>query len=131
MTWTVHPLVQEPWPRSLALMAAIAAFAAVAAVGMGGAGYAVISVVVLCASLSRYWLPTHYGLDDTGVWVEHLGQRRCWAWRDLRRWQRVRGGVVLSPLARNSRLDAFRGAYLRCGDRQAEVVEFVAQRLPR
>jgi hypothetical protein len=129
--WTVHPLAEEPWTRTAALVLAVAGTSAAAAVGFEGLGYGMVSLGVLSASLSRYWLPTRYRLDDQGAWVVHLGLRRHWPWASIRRVEILRHGVFLSPFARPSRLDSFRGCYLRCGANREEVAGFAEDHLER
>jgi hypothetical protein len=127
--WTVHPLAEEPWTRTAALVLLTAGASAAAAIGFEGLGYGVLSLGVLGASMARYWLPTRYRLDDQGAWVIHLGRRRHWPWAGVRRVEILRRGVFLSPFGRPSRLDSFRGCYLRCGVNRAEVAGFAEKHL--
>lgn len=125
--WTAHPLRQEPWPKSAALGGAVATVAALAALSFEGIVYGLISVGVLLVSLSSYFWPTHYQLDEAGVQVRHLGRSRQQPWAQFRRIDRCREGVFLSPFAQPSRLDSFRGCLLRA-PRDPEAVRHFAQR---
>ena len=98
-----------------------------AAIGFEGPGYGLVSLAVLVASLWRYWLPTRYRLDGQGVWVAHLGWERLHPWGQFRRAEVHRDGIFLSPFPRASRLDAFRGFFLRFGGCRGEVVSFVRE----
>ncbi|MEW6752604.1 MAG: hypothetical protein AB1505_16705 [Candidatus Latescibacterota bacterium] len=121
LTWRVHPLGQEPRPKSAALIVLLVGLAAAAGNAFGGTAYGLTALAVLAASLSRYWLPTRYRLDGVGVQTEHLGWRRARSWREFRRVDVHRNGVFLSPFPQPSRLDPFRGCFLACGAERAAV----------
>ncbi len=112
LSWVVHPLRQESPLKSLALVAAIAAFSVVAAVSLESAVYGIVSLIVLTLSMARYFLPTRYAVDEAGVssgLVSHAPR----PWRDFARADVRPGGMLLSPFLRPSRLDSYRGVYLR------------------
>ena len=125
LAWSSHPLAQEPRGRSVVLGVVIGAVSLASALAFQGLGYGLISLVVLTGSMSRYFLPTRYRLDAVGVRASHLGRSRTQAWEQIRRAEPRRDGVFLSPFPRPSRLDSFRGIYLRFHDNQDEVREFV------
>ncbi len=114
LAWTAHPLREEPAWKSAALGAVIVGLSALAASGFGGAVYGLISLVVLAGSTARYLLPTRYVLDDREAAWRHLTWRRR-SWSAFRRIDRHADGIFLSPFRRPSRLDSFRGVYLRFG----------------
>jgi len=72
-----------------------------------------------------YFLPTWYELDADGVAVRFLGRTRWVAWTEVRRTQVHGEGVQLSPFERPSRLESFRGTFLRFAGNRDEVVSFV------
>lgn len=124
--WTAHPLLQESPARSVALGGIILAFSVLAASALGHPLFAVLSVAVLAASMSRYLLPTHYTLDETGVICRHLFRHRRLPWSQIRRVDVHRDGLFMSPFARSSRMDSFRGVFLRF-HRNDEAVTAFAQ----
>ncbi len=125
--WTSHPLVENPWPKSAALGGAVAVVSVGAALSFEGVEYGLLSLAVLVASLSSYFFPTHYQLGEAGVKVRHLGRNRLWPWGQFCRIDRCREGIFLSPFARPSRLDSFRGCLLRA-PQDPEAVRSFAQR---
>jgi len=127
LCWRSFPLADD-YPRSLLLVAAVVAICVVAAVVFGGAGYGLIALALLALSLGRYFVPTDYELDAEGATIRLLGQARRVAWPEVRRVSVGRQGVFLSPFARPSRLDSFRGALLRFAGNADEVVSFVQRR---
>lgn len=129
LRWTVHPLVQEPRGKTVALIAIVVGLSVGAAVSFSGVAYGLVSFVVLAVSLSRYWLPTRYELDECGVEIGHAGRRRRRSWSEFRRLDVLRDGVFLSPFAGASRLDSFRGLFVRCAENRDAVVECARRHL--
>ena len=131
LDWTAHPLREEPPWKSAALGALIVGFSALAAASLGGAVYGLISLVALAAATVRYLLPTRYLLDDQEAsWRQLTWRRRSWS--TFRRVDRHADGIFLSPFRRPSRLDSFRGVFLRFGPGvdADEVVALARDRVP-
>lgn len=131
LDWTAHPLRDEPAWKSAALGALIAGFSALAAASLDGAVYGLISLVALAAATLRYLLPTRYLLDDQEAsWRQLTWRRRSWS--TFRRVDRHADGIFLSPFRRPSRLDSFRGVFLRFGPGvdADEVVALARDRVP-
>ena len=124
LCWRSHPLVDDT-PRSVLLVGLLTGASVAAGVAFGGVGYAVIAAVVLCGSMGRYLLPTRFELDGSGAASSFLGHRRVMPWEAVQRVSVHREGVHLSPFDRPSRLDSFRGTFLRFAGNADEVVSFV------
>ncbi len=99
-------------------------------ISFGHVGYGFLSLAVLAGSLSRYFVPTRYKFDKQGVETSHLGSRRRLSWDEVRRVRIVEDGVFLSPFKTPSRLDAFRGTFLRFRQNRNEVVQLVREHCP-
>ncbi len=69
------------------------------------------AVLLLGANLS-FLTPTRYELTPHEVVVHRFWGRIRYPWHRFRRVEMDQNGVFLSPFARPSRLDAFRGLYL-------------------
>lgn len=86
-----------------------------------------IAGLIFFITLSTYFFPTRYTIDEKMVSVKYLfslKQRNLSAFRMMYPGRR---GVLLSPFLAPSRLENFRGFYLRYGrDNKAEVDEFIA-----
>jgi len=115
----------DDYPRSLLLLAVACAACVGVHFAFGGLGYALVAAVLLGCSLARYFAPTWYELDEAGVAVRFLGHSRMVPWGEVRRVLVHREGVHLSPFERPSRLDSFRGTFLRFAGNADEVVSFV------
>jgi hypothetical protein len=124
LRWRSHPLVDD-YPRSLLLVAAVIAVCVGVWISFDSAGFAALAAAFLVASLARYFVPTDYELDASGASVRFLGHLRRVGWGDVRRFFVAPEGVQLSPFARPSRLESFRGTFLRFAGNRDEVVRFV------
>ncbi|MDP6778292.1 MAG: hypothetical protein QGI83_16170 [Candidatus Latescibacteria bacterium] len=116
--------------RSVLLSATIVGLSAVVWLSFGGWSYGLLSFCLLTGALLRFYVPTRYRLDDDGVEVSFLGVERVTPWSRIRRIRSDRRGAFLSPFDRPSRLDAYRGVYLRFSGNRDEVMRFVCHRLP-
>jgi hypothetical protein len=108
-----------------------------ASLGLGAYGgdllLAAASFAVLLLSLSRYFFPTRYRVDDEGVEATHIIGSTRRPWTALRTFAADGRGVTLSPYLRRTWLEPYRAVrliYDRNYDRnRAEVLAVVASRL--
>ena len=127
--WTAHPARRRP--QDAFLVAAVVMISAWAVlVTLGSAFLAALAAVILVVSVAPFLLPTHYRLDDDGVEERRLWTRKRRAWSDLRRLQVGPGAALVSPFARRSWLDRYRGLvlYFDGADRD-RVVEVLRARI--
>lgn len=76
--------------------------------------------------LSEFFLPTEYGIDEEKVWKKIGPVKITKKWDLLRSFYTDKNGILLSPFSRPTRLDSFRGIYLRFSkDNKEEIVEMV------
>ena len=126
VNWRSWPLVDEA-PRSFLLVGVTIAACVLVGVAFGGAWYGVVAVVLLAVALGRYFLPTWFEVNESGVAVRFCGQTRHMNWSKVGRIIVQEAGVFVSPFAMPSRLDSFRGVFLRFTGNADEVVAFVRQ----
>ena len=127
LRWRSHPVVDD-FPRSLLLVGIIIGVSVLAGFAFGGAGYGLLAAVVLTVSLTSYFAPTDFELDEQGVTVRILGRAQRVPWTRVKRVAVHREGVHLSPFPKPSRLDSFRGTFLRFAGNAQEVVSFVERK---
>ena len=125
LTWTCHRLATEPRTRSAALIGMISVLAVGAAFSFSGLVYGLITALVLGGSVSTYLFKVGYVLDREGIEIVHLGWTRRRPWEQFCRVDVCADGVFLSPFKRPSRLDSFRGVFIRWVANRDEVVNFV------
>lgn len=91
----------------------------------------VLSVVIMLVSLSSFFLPTYYELDQDKISIRYFFSRREREWSAFRSFYVDRNGVLLSPFQKPSRLENFRGIYVRFNRNKDQVVDFVKSKIRR
>jgi hypothetical protein len=89
-----------------------------------------LSVVIMLASLSSFFLPTRYELDQDKVGIYYVLGKKERPWSAFRSFYVDKNGVLLSPFPRPSRLENFRGIYVRFDRNKDLVVDFVKSKVP-
>jgi hypothetical protein len=126
--WRVHLMRQQPERLPVVLLVLIGA----PVLGlwlMGHWLFAVAAFWMMFSATADYLLPIRYEADAVGV------RQKGWSPRVMH-WERVRRvvwgeqGVLLSPFAQPSRLDAFRGVFLWYGDHPERVRELIERYCP-
>jgi hypothetical protein len=129
--WTAHPARRRP--QDLMLFVAVAMFASYAVLVSLGSGFlAALAIVILAIAVMPFLAPTRYRLDGDGVSERRLGRTRFRSWADLRRVQIGPGAALVTPFAKKSWMDRYRGImlYLDGADRD-RVVGLLRARIPK
>ena len=133
LRWKAHPL-KDSWKASAGAISVIVLAAVSVFLASGSLIFSAISLLVLVGSLSSFFFPTEYQLDPDSISVKGLFSRKIVSWDRFRSYYPDGKGVFLSPFSGPSRLESFRGLYLRFGgglsktDRR-HVIEFVRSKL--
>lgn len=125
ITWTSWPLRDEPAGRSAVLLAIVLATSLVAAWQALFLGP--LAMLLLLILLAPYFLPTRFEVSDRGVVKRFPLFNRDRRWDVYKRYAIGKDGVFLGTFPHRSRLDSFRGDFVRFApgvDRQA-VLELV------
>jgi len=122
--WTAHRAIENP-ARSAIVIAIIILFAFFAAIFMDSLMWGIICVLVLFLGLIRYFAPTQYAADSTGISEKFLGTGRTASWRMFRRAVVVQNDVLLSPYAKKTFLDRFRAWQVHAPNE--EVAQLIAK----
>ncbi len=126
LTWISHPAKERPVTAVLVLIFIILVMTMVYYVMERSLFMMIIAGVIFVISLSTFFFPTTYTVDETKVAIKYrfsVKERNLSAFRQCYPDQR---GILISPYLSPSRLENFRGFYLRYGkDNKAEVDEFV------
>jgi hypothetical protein len=119
LEWSVELGAVRPERRYIVL--AVALGAAFIGLKLGGILLSAIGLLVVLLSTAELFLPLRYRIDADGARVRCGISVTAITWTDVKRLIPMRDGVRLSPLDRASRLDEFRGVYLRFGDIEGQV----------
>jgi hypothetical protein len=121
LVWAVHLARQQP-ARALGAALLILGASALAWWALGAPAYGVLAAVMLALSLTDFYFPVRYELTEQGARESCLWPRRYIRWDEVRQVFLDEAGLKLSPFVGESRLEAYRGLYLRFAD-NAELVE--------
>ncbi len=93
--------------------------------------FAVLALLVMFGMTATLYLPVSYRLDEEGVAVFFLGTRTFRKWSHYRNYYLHRDGVFLTSMPMPSRLDPFRGHFLRYDGDKNIVIEYVKAHVKR
>ena len=128
-SWRVHPLV-ENWRTSLFLGGGLTLLLLGIYWGFQSIYLAGLSAIFLLGSLYKYFLPFHYHCETDKLIITSCGYKLERPWETFRSFYVDANGVLLSPFARPTRLENFRGVYVRFGTHPPEeVVNFITSKL--
>lgn len=91
--------------------------------------FAGVAAVILWGSLSQFYLRTTFEFTEKKVRVKYLVNKIEKEWSQYRSFYVDKNGVLLSPFVRPSRLENFRGLYVRFADNRDEVVAIVKTKI--
>ena len=129
LSWTVHPLV-ENWKRSALLGIFLCFLFFCIYWGFRSAPVVVLSALFLLGSLYKYFLPFRYQCATDRLIVTACCYRLEQPWATFRSSYVDANGILLSPFAKPTRLENFRGVYVRFGTQPSEsVVDFIRARM--
>ena len=127
-TWRVHPL-RENWTRStLLLLFLLLLFSGIYWL-FQSVFVTLLSAIFVTGSLYRYFMPYRYELHEHQLVVTAPCYRLTKRWSDFRSFYVDNNGVLLSPFAKPSRLENFRGVYVRFGTNRSEVLDFIKDKI--
>lgn len=129
LRWRCHPMKRRPW-----VTIAVTAFVGLVAVLVYYAtehsqAFATLALVVMFASLAKFYFPTKYKLTDKHVIVKTTTQTLTKEWAQYRSCHTDKNGILLSPFTRPTRLENFRGLYLMFANNRDVVIAFVKAHL--
>ena len=88
-----------------------------------------LAVILLLGAVAPYFVITCYGLDREGISVKRYFTTTRKKWGELRSFYPDKRGVLVSPFANPSRLENFRGVYLRFGGNREKVLAVLEQNI--
>lgn len=120
LSWSVHLARRHP-AKAIVSLAFVTAATAVGCV-LAGPYVSLFAAVALVASLSDFLFPVRYLITSESACCRMLLKTSEVKWANVKRCYLDDYGVKLSPLDRTSKMEAFRGVYLRFSDNQDEVI---------
>jgi hypothetical protein len=124
LAWDVWPCSRN-WLLAGLALAFILCLSFVVQLYFGSAWWGGLTLVLLLLSVLPYYTRTHYRLDEQGVVARGPIATYRRSWSDIRAFFPHADGVLLSTLAKPSRLAYTRGLFLRFNNNRDEVLERV------
>jgi len=130
LTWVSHP-VKRNLRNSILLSLFLVILWAIVYIITDSVLFLVLSVVIMLGSLSPFYLPTRYELTEDKVKVNYVFHSMEKSWTSYRSYYPDKNGVLLSPFPRPSRLESFRGVYIRFAGNKEEVLGFIKGKMEK
>jgi len=124
LEWRVHLARRQP-ARALVALVLVLVAAAAAGVIMGSPVFGLVVGLLLLGAIAEHLFPIYYCVSPEGVSARNLWSVRRMRWSQVRRCLRDDHGIKLSPLARPSRLEAYRGVYLWLDGNEEAVLSLI------
>ncbi len=128
VAWTIHPVKRKPWVSAMVTLVVLL-FSFLVYVSTESTFFCVLSLIVLFASLAKFYMPTSYTLTEREVIVKTTTQTLKKEWSLYRSCWPDKNGILLSPFVEQSRLENFRGLYLIFGDNREEATSFIKEHI--
>ena len=129
LSWTVHPLIENR--RKSVLLGLFLILLLFGIYWSFQSIYVVLlSAIFLLGSLYKYFLPFHHQCEADRLIIRSCCYKLERSWKTFRSFYVDANGVLLSPFSRPTRLENFRGVYVRFGKHTPEeVVNFITSKI--
>jgi len=128
LIWTTHPLKKSKRNTLLVILFLILT-PGIIFVSTNSLFFLFLSFVILIGSLSSFFLPTTYELSEDRIKVRFFLNTKEMEWKKYRSFYVDKNGVLLSPFEKPSRLENFRGLYIRFNQNKDQVLNFIKSRM--
>ncbi|MBK7092589.1 MAG: hypothetical protein IPH59_12870 [bacterium] len=91
--------------------------------------FTVAAALILWGSLSQFYLKTTFEFTEKMIRVKYLINKVEKDWSQYRTFYEDKNGVLLSPFVRSSRLENFRGIYIRFAGNREDVMKIVKSKI--
>ncbi len=127
MEWESFPAREEP-KKAVGVGLFILIFSIFLSI-IWGTVFGILSIILLGLSLFPYFTITHYILSDEGIVVKKTFYTIKKKWADVRSFYPDKNGVLLSPFLTTTRLENYRGLYLRFNKNREEVLSYLEKKI--
>jgi len=91
--------------------------------------WVLLAVILLLGAVAPFFVITRYRLDGEGISMKRYVTTMKKRWEELRSYYPDKNGVLVSPFAKPSRLENFRGVYLRFRGNREKVLAVLEQNI--
>jgi hypothetical protein len=128
LSWSTHPAKARPLVTTSVILFLVA-LAVLVYLLTYSIIFTVIAALILYGSLTQYFTKTTYEFTDTKVCVKYVVNKIEKEWAQYRSYYADKNGVLLSPFAGPSRLENFRGLFIRFGGNKDQIMEIVRRKI--
>ena len=126
--WVVHPLLDSP-RKSIFLVLFLVFLVIDIQFLFDSLGVTFLSTFFLFGSLRQYFFPFRYEVYDDQITVSSFFFKQNRLWNEFRSYYIDQHGILLSPFSKPSRLESFRGIYVRFGLDKSVVQDLVQSKV--
>ncbi len=123
LSWSVHLARTNP-VKFVFVLAVILISSTISRIVIGGIAPLAVAITLI-ASLADFLFPVQYEITLDGAQCRMIHKRSEIRWEKVNNCYIDDVGIKLSPLPENSRLEGFRGVYLRFAGNKDTVIEAV------
>ncbi|RKX21049.1 MAG: hypothetical protein DRP35_05035 [Candidatus Zixiibacteriota bacterium] len=124
LKWTVHPVKRRPL-ISIAVTFFIFLIGYIVNYSTQSQWFTILALVVLFGSLSKFYFPTIYELNNKMIIIKTTTQTLKKEWQLYRSYYPDKNGVLLSPYSEQTRMENFRGIYLMFEKNKDDVLKYI------
>lgn len=130
LRWRSHPFMRKKMVSFLVILCLVAVWVSVYLTTFSTL-MTLVSFFILVGALSPFFLPTDYELTSDKIKVKFFFSQKEKDWNFYRSFYVNKNGVLLSPFEGPSRLENFRGIYIRFNQNKEQVVKFVSSKIEK
>lgn len=130
LVWTVHP-GRRKLKTAIAVALFVVTIVALIFLVTSSLWMTLLALVILYASLAKFYFPTKYTLSESGIVIKTTTQTLQKEWSLYRSCYADKNGILLSPFVEPSRLENFRGLFVMFDGNRDEVTAFVKDQIKR
>jgi hypothetical protein len=128
LIWKTHPAKARPLVTTLVVVLLLILVASVYLLTASPL-FTAVAAIILYGSLTQYFTPTTFELTGSKVRVTYIVNKVEKDWAQFRSYYADKNGVLLSPFTAPSRLENFRGLYIRFAANKDQVLEVVREKI--
>ncbi len=130
LDWICHPAKRNK-KVTIAVSIFIAILVTVVYYATFSVWFTILGFLILTGSLAGFYFPSHYQFTNSKIIVKTKMQTLEKKWSQYRSYYSDKNGVLLSPFGRPSRLENFRGIYIKFWNNKEEVMAIVKDKIKR
>lgn len=129
LSWKVHSFV-ENWTKSVLLLLFLTCILSIIYISFHSILYLFLSACILIGPLYTYFLPYNYYCELDTLTVSTCCSTTNRSWDTFRSSYVDNNGILLSPFSKPTRLENFRGIYVRFGKHPPkEIIDYIQTRI--